>query len=127
MKLPSESPHWKIELDRHDELFTMDVVETGSDGFVSLEFPSGRMVNIQPDSSVRLEMFDCLTGDTTCLVLVDTESGKIQSKATRRGQQTARFIINTPYTSAAVRGPVFDIGADDLLRMGVTEGEVGVD
>ena len=125
---PAQSQQWKRALVRDDKLFTTDVVETGLDGFVSLELSSGAVINIQPDSKIRLEKLHCLPDDSTCLVIVDIESGKIRSNVTKREQQTNRFTIQTPYASAAVRGTVFDIYAeDDRLQMGVTEGDVGVD
>ena len=128
MYFPAQSQKWKRALARDDKLFTTDVVKTGPDGFVSMELSSGAVVNIQPDSSIRLDKLHCLPDDATCLVIVDIERGKIKSNVTKREQQTNRFIIQTPYASAAVRGTVFDIDAeDDRLQMGVTEGAVGVD
>lgn len=114
-------------LERNDEVHLRDVILTGNDGFVSLEFDSGSVVNVQPNSRVGLIRLNCLEQDDSCLIELEAEQGQIQSDVQLRDGQPADFRISTPYASAAVRGTVFDVGADaDTLVVGVTEGLVGV-
>ena len=114
-------------LGRNDEVHLRDVILTGNDGFVSLEFDSGSVVNIQPNSRMVLVRLNCLEQDDSCLIEIEASEGQIQSDVQVRDGQPADFRISTPYASAAVRGTEFDVGADDdTLVVGVTEGTVGV-
>lgn len=110
-----------------DDIFSKDIIVTGSSDFVSLRFPSGTAVNIQPNSVVQLMELDCLETSINCLVELTASEGSVNSNVVRRGSQPTRMLINTPHASAAVRGTVFDIDASsDRLLVGVTEGEVDV-
>ena len=114
-------------LARNAEVHLRDVILTGNDGFVSLEFDSGSVVNIQPNSQVELIRLNCLEQDDSCLIELEASGGQLQSDVQVRDGQPADFRISTPYASAAVRGTVFDVATDDdALVMGVTEGVVGL-
>jgi len=90
-------------------------VKTGPMGFLSLTLSSGAIVNLQPSSHVRLEERQCKATDEICLVVVDIESGKMRTTDTGNRVQTTRFVINTPFESAAVRGPRFYFNPDLLI------------
>jgi len=102
-----------------------DFIVTGDDGFVSLSFRTGAVVNIQPSSEVGLDVIDCLPQAGHCHVVLRALKGNINSNIENLTNDDVEFTITTPYASAAVRGTVFDIDIDDgRLLTGVTEGQV---
>jgi len=112
---PAGSQHETRDLVKNDKLYTGDVIKTGSSGFVSLTLSSGAIVNLQPSSHVRLEERRCQAAEEICLVVVDIESGKVRTTDTRSHAQATRFVISTPFESAAVRGPRFYVDPDLLI------------
>ncbi len=115
-----------IELTRGARIFSGDLISTSDDGFVSIAFSSGSVINLQPDTIASLDRLACLPADDSCLVQITTERGRVMSDVDARDQQPVEFRITTPYASAAVRGTVFDIDANSQLLVGVTEGAVDV-
>ena len=114
-------------LDPDAEIAAGAVLETGEDGFLSLEFSSGSVVNLQPVTRVTLERLNCLDGDDSCLIDLAAERGDVTSEIEGRDGQPVEFRVTTPHASAAVRGTVFDVVVDAAeLRVGVTEGTVDV-
>ena len=110
-----------------DKIYADDIVKTTQSGFVSLRFPTGTVVNIQPNSLVQLLELDCLEGLDTCLISLDAQKGGLTSNVRQREAQPTRFRVRTPHASAAVRGTVFDVDAsDEKMLLGVTEGTVDV-
>jgi len=110
-----------------DQIYTTDVIVTGNSGFVSTVLSNGSVVNIQPDSRVILNELSCLPQDARCAFSMDSERGSLSSDVRTRDGQINRFLIKTPYASAAVRGTIFDFDADArTMRVGVTEGEVSL-
>jgi len=104
-----------------------DYLITGEDGFISLSFSTGTVVNIQPLSEVSMDVLDCAPNATPCNIVLDAFKGSINSNVNRADEDAVQFTINTPYASAAVRGTVFDIDvASERLLAGVTEGQVNV-
>lgn len=105
-----------------------DLIITGENGFVSLSFNTGTVVNIQPSSQVTLDEIDCSADADHCHVLLNAVTGNINSDVRHPKSNTTDFTITTPYASAAVRGTVFDIDiSDGQLLTGVTQGRVNVD
>ena len=110
-----------------DQIYTSDVIVTGDSGFVSTVLSNGTVVNVQPGSRVTLEELACLRSDSDCTFSMNSERGSLSSDVRKRDGQGNRFLIKTPYASAAVRGTVFDFDADDrTMRVGVTEGAVSL-
>jgi len=112
-----------------DELIAEgDVLVTGVDGFVSIEFSSGTVVNLQPNTEVMIGRLSCLESDDSCLIEVNTDRGELSSDVEARDGQPVEFRITTPFASAAVRGTVFEtmIG-QETLRAAVTEGSVDIE
>jgi len=95
-----------------DQIYTTDVIVTGNSGFVSTVLSNGSVVNIQPDSRVILNELSCLPQDARCAFSMDSERGSLSSDVRTRDGQSNRFLIKTPYASAAVRGTIFDFDAD---------------
>lgn len=115
------------ELTTDDKVRLTDVIRTGDNGFVSLAFEVGSVVNIQPNSDLELQQIRCLPGDASCTLIMRATQGEFSSDVNKRENQPTDFQIRTPYASAAVRGTVFDFQANnDGLLVGVTEGMVDV-
>lgn len=113
------------QLVRDDKVFMHELVVTGKDGFASIEFSSGSVVNLQPNTHAVLERLNCLETDDSCLIVLDSARGEVSSDVNRRDGQPTEFTINTPYATAAVRGTYFEMNAaNDKIIVGVTEGEV---
>ena len=111
-----------------DELIAAgDVVVTGPDGFVSILFSPGSVVNLQPNTSATIVRLSCLEDDDSCLIDVVTERGEIRSDVRERTGQPVDFRVSSPFASAAVRGTVFEtVVGEDTLRAAVTEGALDV-
>lgn len=110
-----------------DRVFRRDIIRTSEIGYVSLRFPSGTAVNVQPNTVVQLTDLDCRERSVTCIVELSASEGAVNSNVRQRKQQPTRLILRTPHASAAVRGTVFDVDAsDEQILVGVTEGEVDV-
>lgn len=115
-----------ISLSRNAKVFAGDLITTSPDGYVSIAFSTGSVINLQPDTMARLNVITCLEADDSCLIEIDTQQGRVTSDVETRNQQPVEFRINTPYASAAVRGTVFDVDASQQLLLGVTEGAVDI-
>lgn len=111
---------------RDTKILTGDIVFTGPDGYVSIAFSSGSVINLQPNTEAALVKLNCLPDDDSCFIEIITQRGKVTSDIENRNDQPVEFKISTPFASAAVRGTVFDIEADERLILGVTEGDVDV-
>ena len=116
-----------VSLDRKSHVFPGDLINTGETGFASIEFSSGSVINLQPNTEARLNRLNCLPADDSCVIDIRTIRGKVSSNVKTREDQPVDFRISTPYASAAVRGTVFDIDVDQkTVLLGVTEGIVDV-
>lgn len=117
-----------LALERGDLLAAGDEIRTGGDGFASIEFSSGSIVNLQPDTEARIERLACLESDDSCVVDIGTRGGELVLDVENRDDQPIEFRVNTPFASAAVRGTEFDVLlGEEELRAAVTEGEVVVE
>ena len=115
------------DLTKEDQIYAADIIKTGDNGFVSIEYKPGTVVNIQPKSELEFESIRCLPDDAVCELLLRANTGEFSSDVRRRDGQPTDFKILTPYASAAVRGTVFDFQANpDRMLVGVTEGNVAV-
>ena len=112
---------------RDDEIYINDLLVTGDDGFVSLLFSSGSVINLQPNTQVKLVRLNCLPGNSECLIEVESKTGQMSSDVDSRPGQPTNFRINTPYASAAVRGTKFEVDSrQSSALVGVTDGDVVV-
>lgn len=112
------------------QVFKGDTFSTGEDGFVSLKFSSGSVVNVQPQSRVSVKDIACADETVSCLIALNAEQGEIESSVTPRpeGQPPVEFTVTTPFLSAAVRGTAFYVNVEEGAdRIGVTHGLVATD
>jgi len=113
------------QIPRDDEILAGETITTGSDGFISIEFSNGTVINLQPDTEVTLNRLNCLPNDNSCFIDLEADAGTVHSDVDTREDQSTEYRITTPYASAAVRGTVFDTIADEsTLVVGVTEGAI---
>ena len=108
-------------------VFNGDKFTTGGDGFVSLSFSSGTVVNLQPESSVSIADIECADESVKCVIALNAEKGEVSSSITPRpeGQPPVKFSVQTPFLSAAVRGTSFYVSVEEGAdRLGVTHGLV---
>lgn len=74
---PGGSKYSTGQVIKGDIYFPTDIIETGPDGFVSLELRFGDLVNVQPERRFKFEQLRCLPDDVYCAVLIDEEYGGI--------------------------------------------------
>ncbi len=121
------SDHAVKKIETGQRIYTTDVIVTDGSGFVSVSLSNGSVVNVQPDSRAELAELACMPRDTECSFLMDSQQGSVSADVKTREGQSNRFLIKTPYASAAVRGTVFDFDASpNALSVGVTEGQVAL-
>lgn len=115
-------------LERGASVATNDTIVTGEDGFASIELPPDAVVSVQPNSRARVVQLLCLEADDSCLVEIDVRRGALGSELPERGRRRFRFVITTPFASAAARGTAFDtlVGTREL-RTAVIDGTVRVE
>ena len=122
---PADNAGW-ITLLRDADIQSGDTIVTEEDGYVSIEFSTGSVINLHPNTEATLSRLNCLPADDSCVIEIKTTRGVVSSNVETRNNQPVDFRISTPYASAAVRGTVFDFDTADALRVGVTEGLVAL-
>jgi len=116
-----------ISLAGDDRIYPTDIIETGVDGFASISFQNGSVVNLQPATRVQLIHLGCLSADKTCFIDIAAPAGNLDTDVRSRDGQPTYFHIKTPFADAAVRGTQFDFGASaQALILGVTDGSVTI-
>ena len=107
-----------------------DRVQTGAEGFATLQFADGTHLVIPPDTSLNLGTLreTVLTGATDRVV--ELRSGEVESEVTHATKRDDRFQIRSPSVVAGVRGTQFRVsysGANHATAVEVLDGAVGVD
>jgi len=117
----------KTELKKGDRIYAGDLIETDENGFVSVSFNGGTSVNIQPDSTMKINVLDCIDRELACEIDLRSESGQLGLDVQSIGfEKPTEFNIDSPYASAAVRGTRFDFDVNEGNVLGVTEGTVEI-
>lgn len=107
-----------------------DRIQTGKDGFVTLEFADGTHIVVPPGTSLEFSTLrkTALTGTTDRVI--DLKSGEVDSEVTHATKKDDRFQIRSPSVVAGVRGTSFRVNYDSgngSTAVEVLEGAVGVD
>lgn len=106
-----------------------DRVQTGQNGFATLELADGSHLVIPPGASLDLATLrkTALTGATDRVV--NLHSGQVNTEVTHATRKDDRFQIRSPSVVAGVRGTSFRVNYDDKgsTAVEVLEGAVGVD
>jgi hypothetical protein len=106
-----------------------DRVQTGHDGFATLELADGSHIVLPPDTSLDLATLrqTALTGATDRIV--NLHRGEVSSEVTHATKKDDRFQIRSPSVVAGVRGTQFRVSYDEkgTTAVEVLDGAVGVD
>jgi len=114
-----------LPLDADADIAEGDIIVTGPTGFVSIEFSSGTVINLQPETEATIVRLSCFERDDSCRIHIESDGGEIGSDVEKRDGQPVDFRITAPFASAAVRGTRFDTVVENgSLRAAVMSGEV---
>lgn len=107
-----------------------DRVQTGQNGFATLELADGSHLVIPPGASLDLATLrqTALTGATDRVI--DLRRGQVNTEVTHATRKDDRFQIRSPSVVAGVRGTSFRVnydGDNGSTAVEVLEGAVGVD
>ncbi len=117
----------KVEVTKGSKIYPGDMIETDENGFVSLSFAGGSSVNLQPDSTMRIDILACIDKEAACEINLRSERGQLGLEVKNVGfEKPTVFSIDSPYASAAVRGTKFDFDVDEGNVLGVTDGTVEI-
>lgn len=123
----SVADNTKKEVVKGAKIYPGDLIETDKSGFVSLSFSGGSSVNVQPESTMRINVIKCIDKDEACEIDLNSENGKLSLDVQSVGfKKPTIFSIDSPYASAAVRGTRFDFDVDEGNILGVTDGVVEI-
>lgn len=108
-----------------DSITVGDRLETGSDGFIELQFGNLGVIRIQADSSYQIEFVEL--GEESEKVSGSLGAGSIIAKI-RRLTDKDGFEVSVPGAVCAVRGTEFLIRADESgsVTIAVAEGAVAI-
>lgn len=102
-------------------------LDTGAQGFATIELADGSRLQLAPSSRLRLERMARQRGSGTPDQRLRLQQGRVESQVTPLPQGRGRFWISTPSAVAGVRGTRFRMSADaGGSRAEVTEGSVAV-
>jgi len=131
--LKGEAEHYRQAKDnksmavKGDRVYPGDTITTAGTAFVTLAFNGGTTVNIQPDSSMRINILKCIDKEDACEIVLESDEGQLSLDVKSKGfKSPTLFSIESPYASSAVRGTKFDFDVRSGNVMGVTEGEVEI-
>ncbi len=107
-----------------------DVLETGEEGSIMLEFGDGSRLLLQGNSTMTFEILEAYGDRDVPNIRLRLHRGRIETTVAPNRSSDRRFEIKTPTGSAGARGTRFRVGADSdkqLLRTEVTHGTVAVE
>jgi uncharacterized membrane protein YgcG len=125
---------WKFwawaSLEVGDELKDGDVLKTGNQGIVELEFVNGSRVLIGENSNVGI-VFDGDKGEKRSYLRrqsLKLELGQVWVKTIDSLSEITRFKVRTPNAVAGVRGTLFSVSFNDeeVSKLSVKEGKVSI-
>ena len=104
-----------------------DVVLTGPDGNVTLEFWDGSRSLLQANSQLNLKSLDAYGATKVVDTLLNLLQGRVENQVTPRPPSGSRYEISTPVATSAVRGTRYRLAMDAgaaTARTEVLEGAV---
>lgn len=102
-----------------------EVLRTGADGNLTLEFPDGSRSSLGPNSEMRMSELWRIKGSMAQQVSIKLPHGYMENEVGANRSGNARFIIDTPSGVAAVRGTRFRVDASEKqVRAETLRGEV---
>ncbi len=104
-----------------------EVLRTGADGNLTLQFPDGSRSLLGPNSEMRMTELWRLKGTTTPQVFIELPRGHLENEVDVDRSGNRRFVIDTPAGVAAVRGTRFRVDAvEQQVRTETLRGEVSL-
>ncbi len=117
------------QIARGDMLPEGSVIETGSDGSVTIDLADGSVVTLQKSSRLRLDQMARVIGVTAAYsIRLKLDAGRVET-AVKPRRNVGRFEIITPVAVSAVRGTRFRDsfrGDDNTATAETLEGTVNV-
>ena len=110
-------------------LHSGDVVHTGPESNVTLEFGDGSRLLLQADSQLRMDALRAYGSTDTVDTRLRLQQGRVESQVTPRSGAGPRYEIWTPAATSAVRGTRYRLGMDPATataRTEVLEGSVSL-
>lgn len=102
-------------------------LDTGAQGYATVELADGSRLQLAPSSRLRLERMARQRGSGAPDQRLRLEQGRVETQVTPLPQGKGRFWISTPSAVAGVRGTQFRVNADaGGSRTEVIEGSVTV-
>lgn len=102
-------------------------LDTGAQGFATIELADGSRLQLAPSSRLRLERMARQRGSGAPDQRLRLEQGRVETQVTPLPKGKGHFGISTPSAVAGVRGTRFRVSADaGGSRTEVTEGSVAV-
>ena len=105
-----------------------DKLNTGDDGFVTIQLADGSTLTVQSKSAIELERTRLLANTRVGESVVKLEHGRLETSVTQQNR-AARYEVRTPTSNMGVRGTVFRAASDASGKKAlseVIEGSVGV-
>ncbi|WP_324262872.1 FecR domain-containing protein [Altererythrobacter sp. H2] len=105
-------------------------IETGSDGFVTLQLANGSRMSMPSNTRLRIARMRTYRINRGADLDFQVERGRVETKAAPLDNPASRFRIRTPVAVTAVRGTVFRVGYSGPgapSTSEVVEGKVSVD
>ena len=116
-----------IALQPGAELRAGTQLDTGAQGFATVELADGSRLQLAPSSRLRLEHMARQRGSGVPDQRLRLEQGRVETQVVPRPKGKGRFWISTPSAVAGVRGTHFRVSADaGGSRTEVIEGSVAV-
>ncbi len=106
-----------------------DVLETGENSSVMLQFDDGSRILLQGNSTLTFEILEKYGDPNLPNIRLHLHRGRIETKVAPNDSPDRRFEIRTPAGSAGARGTRFRVGTDEdaqQLFTEVTQGLVAV-
>ena len=104
-------------------------IETGSNAFVTVQFPDGSAISLPSQSRVRVDRLRRILLTDSLDRNFRLQAGRSRSSVTPMSNPDSNFRVTTPLSVSAVRGTDFRVGFDEGAGKAMTEvvgGTVGV-
>ncbi|MCE5217409.1 FecR family protein [bacterium] len=124
---PAGSPGF-VPLGTTERVKAGDVLRTGADGHLTLNWVDDSRLRIGPDTTVQVLKCQVNRSDDSQDYLFKLDSGQVWVRVLKALSQQSKFEIRTPTATAAVRGTVFSVAVtpDGATRVSVLKGSVAL-
>lgn len=115
-----------VKLNADDQVVEGDLIKTGVKSIAKLRFANDSVLNLQPNSTVGIEISQQVTQTKTIRVKLKLNQGRAEVHANPEHHAGDQFEVETPSAVAVVRGTKFRVAANgDIGIQETLEGSVG--